>query len=45
MNFPESHTAQNIGDKLKEILLNFGIGFEKNVAVVHDQGSKQFQFV
>ena len=36
---PESHTSENIGDKIKEILSNFEVGFEKIVAVVHDQGS------
>ena len=36
IKFPESHTAENIGDKLKKILSNFGIGFEKIVLVVHD---------
>ena len=38
-NFPENHTADNIYEKLKEILSNFHVSCDKVVSVVHDQGS------
>lgn len=38
-NFPENHTADNIFEKLQEILSNFHVSCNKVVSVVHDQGS------
>ena len=38
-NFPENHTADNICEKLQEILSNFNVSCSKVVSIVHDQGS------
>ena len=38
-NFPKNHTADNICEKLQEILSNFHVSCSKVVSIVHDQGS------
>ena len=38
-NFPENHTADNICEKLQEILSNFNVSCSKVVSIVHNQGS------
>ena len=44
VNFPENHTAENISEKIKEILANFLLDCYRVVAVVHDQGSNMEAF-
>ena len=43
MCFPENHTAENISEKIKEILADFGLECHR-VVVVHDQGSNMEAF-
>lgn len=43
-SFPENHTAENIAEKIKEILTNFSLDCYRIVAVVHDQGSNMEAF-
>ena len=43
-SFPENHTAENIAEKIKEILANFSLDCYRIVAVVHDQGSNKEAF-
>jgi len=38
-NFPENHTADNICERLQEILSNVHVSCNKIVSIVHDQGS------
>ena len=44
MYFLENHTAENISEKIKEILANFSLDSYRVVAVVHDQGSNMEAF-
>ena len=37
--FPEQHTGINIAEKLKEIVISYGIDMKRVRALVHDQGS------
>ena len=43
-SFPENHTAENIAEKIKEILANFSLKCYRIVAVVHNQGSNMEAF-
>ena len=42
INFPENHTAENISEKIKEILANFSLDCYR--VVVHDQSSNMEAF-
>ena len=44
IEFPENHNADNISEKIKEILANFSLDCHKVVATVHDQGSNMEAF-
>ena len=37
--FPEQHTGDNIVEKLKEVVSDYGIDDSSIFAAVHDQGS------
>ena len=43
-SFPENHTAQNVAEKIKEILAKFSLDCYRIVAVVHDQDSNKEAF-
>ena len=44
MSFLENHNAENISEKIKEILANFSLDCHKVVATVHDQGGNMEGF-